>query len=322
MPEPAYPRVELKIVGDWGTANFHTLCGWLLAHMRWRSAPRSRFWVMTGTAGRDSIDAVARGEVDLGITSPLHVPLEWARAGTHFFAGTPYPWLRSIAVFPQIDRLVFAVRAETGLTSFEDIRKRKYPLKLATSCRNGVNIMTWVVQLVLRHHGIDPDDIERWGGRWLEFDPPRECLAQFIRGDADGVCHEGISVPQWHEIVEKVPHRFLPMDEGALAELQQTYGLRPAVLPKGRLGNDRDIPCLDWSDWGMFCREDMSDELAYNITSVLVEERAEFEARFRHLPIERSPLSYPIDPHQMWRGLGAPLHPGAERYYREHGYMP
>jgi TRAP-type uncharacterized transport system substrate-binding protein len=23
----------------------------------------------------------------------------------------------------------------------------------------------------------------------------------------------------------------------------------------------------------------------------------------------------------MWKGLGAPLHPGAERYYREHGYM-
>jgi TRAP-type uncharacterized transport system substrate-binding protein len=32
-------------------------------------------------------------------------------------------------------------------------------------------------------------------------------------------------------------------------------------------------------------------------------------------------MTYPVDPYAMWKGLGAPLHPGAERYYREHGYM-
>jgi hypothetical protein len=49
------------------------------------------------------------------------------------------------------------------------------------------------VQLVLKHHGIDPDDIEKWGGKWIEIDAPRECLPQFIRGEAAAVCHEGIS---------------------------------------------------------------------------------------------------------------------------------
>jgi hypothetical protein len=39
------------------------------------------------------------------------------------------------------------------------------------------------------------------------------------------------------------------------------------------------------------------------------------------MPVERSPMTYPIDPYTMWQGIGVDLHPGAERYYREHGYM-
>jgi hypothetical protein len=47
------------MVGDWGTANFHTVLGWISAHMRWRSAPRSKFTVKTGSAYRESIELVA-----------------------------------------------------------------------------------------------------------------------------------------------------------------------------------------------------------------------------------------------------------------------
>ena len=315
------PRVDLKIVGDWGNANFHQVCGWIAANLRWRSAPGSSFWIRTGTAYRDNVDAIAKGEVDLGITTPFDVTLEWARAGKHFFAGTAYPHLRTLGYLPQDDRLVLAVRADTGISSFEDIRSRKYPLKIATTCHDPDNLMTWVIDLILRQHGIDPEDIVRWGGAWLEHDHPRKCLPQAIRGEANAVFNEGIMVPQWYELVEKVPMRFIPMERSVLDTLAKDYGLRPAVLPKGRLKADRDIACLDWSNWVVTVREDMDEELAYRITSVMVEERAEIESRYRHLPVERSPMTYPIDPATMWKGVGAPLHPGAERYYREHGYM-
>ena len=53
----------------------------------------------------------------------------------------------------------------------------------------------------------------------------------------------------------------------------------------------------------------------------LDEERAEFEARFRHIPVAHSPLTYPIVPARMPLGIDIPLHPGAERYYREHGHL-
>ena len=316
-----WPRIELKMVGDWGVANFHTLVGMIAANMRFRSAPRSRFWILTGTGFRDNIDAVARGEVDLGITTPLDVPLEWARQGTHLFAGRAYPFLRTLGYYPQDDRLIFAVREDTGITSFADIVERKYPLRLATAVRDPDNMLTYAIERALEAHGIAAGDIEKWGGKWLGSDRPQSCVAQAVRGEADAVCFEGVMTPGWYEWVEKAKVRFIPFTRDALASLQRDYGLRPATLAKGRLGAPQDIPCLDFSHWAIFVRDDMDEEVAYRITAVLVEHRAEMEARFRNIPVERSPLTYPVDPQKMWQGLGAPLHPGAERYYREHGYM-
>ncbi|MBI3014806.1 MAG: hypothetical protein HYY65_07070 [Candidatus Tectomicrobia bacterium] len=315
------PRLNLKLMGDWGNANFHMIVGWIAANLRWRSAPGSQFLIYTGTGYRDNIDAVAKGLVDLAVTTPADVALEWARAGEHFFAGTPYPHLRALGYIPQDDRLVFAVRADTGITSFADLKNRHYPLRLATTCRDPLNLMSYAVEQVFRAHGIDPADIEAWGGKWLEHDHPRKCLPWVTRGEADAAFNEGIMVPQWYEMVKTVPMRFVPMEAGALRELESNCGLRPAVLKKERFNAEQDVSCLDWSHWAIVVREDMPEELAYLITAVMVEERGELESRYRHQPPERSPMTYPIDPYSMWKGLGAPLHRGAERYYRENRYM-
>ena len=40
--------------------------------------------------------------------------------------------LRAIGVFPTWDRLIFAVRKDSGIQSLEDIKKQKYPLRIST----------------------------------------------------------------------------------------------------------------------------------------------------------------------------------------------
>jgi len=313
------PQVDFKIVADWGNANFHAIAGWIAAHLRWQSAPESTFWIKTGTGYGDNIEALLAGEVDVSITTPYDVTAEWARAGTHFFAEkAPAPSIRSLGWIPQNDRLVFAIREDSGITSFQDLRDKKYPLKLATGFRTRENLMTWVVDRVLEEHGIE---VEAWGGEWVEHDFPRICVPFVTNGQANSIINEAIVVPQWRELVEKVPMRFLPFEKQALDALSSKYGLRPGVLPKGYLRVPDEVPCLDWSNWALLVREDMDDSLAYRITSIMVEQRAELEGRYRHMPSEIAAMTYPIDPKVMWKGTGAPLHPGAERYYREHGYM-
>ncbi|MCK9511566.1 MAG: hypothetical protein M0R28_10100 [Pigmentiphaga sp.] len=321
MTKDLGPRVNLTMVGDWGTANFHTILGWISAHMRWRSAPLSKFTIRTGSAYRDSVEQVGRGEADLAITTPIHIGVSWARDGLHFYGGRAFPNLRTLGALPQDDRLTLAVRADTGITSFSDLREKRYPLRIATPTRDIDNLCSYVIDLVLRAHGIEPADLESWGGGFVEHENPRACIGTAIRGETQAVFNEAIMVSQWRELVETIPMRFLPIEPEAMRELTTTYGLRPAELEAGRLRNEQAIDCLDWSNWAIIVRDDMPDELAYRITSVMVEERAEFEARFRHMPVEQSPLTYPIQPERMPQGVDLALHPGAERYYREHGYL-
>ena len=115
--------------------------------------------------------------------------------------------------------------------------------------------------------------------------------------------------------------RFLPFEPQALENLASKYGLRPGVLSKGYLRVPEDVPCLDFSNWAILVREEMDEALAYRLTGIMIEQKAELEGRYRHVPAEIAAMTYPIDPYEMWKGVGAPLHPGAERYYREHGYM-
>jgi TRAP-type uncharacterized transport system substrate-binding protein len=158
----------LTIIGDWGNANWTPLAGWLAANLRFRidgkGAPGSQFVILTGSGYRDNVDAVANGTADIAITTPADVTLEMAVAGRDFFAGTPYPHLRTLGYIPQDDRLVFAVRADAGVESFADIRRLSPALSIATGSRGEHNLMTYVIMEVLRSHGIDPADIEAWGG--------------------------------------------------------------------------------------------------------------------------------------------------------------
>jgi uncharacterized protein len=62
----------------------------------------------------------------------------------------------------------------------------------------------------------------------------------------------------------------------------------------------------------------MPADVAHLITWCLVETREAIERQYRHIPADRSPLTYPLDPIQMSR-VPIPLHPGASEYFRQAG---
>ena len=92
------PRIDLTMVGDWGTANFHTIWGWVSAHLRWRSAPLSRFTIRTGTlthAERETINhhIVATNRMLESLPWPKHLRHVPEYAGGHHerVDGAGYP---------------------------------------------------------------------------------------------------------------------------------------------------------------------------------------------------------------------------------------
>ena len=78
--------------------------------------------------------------------------------------------------------------------------------------------------------------------------------------------------------------------------------------------------CALWTSLtsSLLCREDLDDDLAYLITWCMIRTRQALEAQYAMLPQERSPLVIPIDPVEM-ANTPIPLHPAAERAYRDVG---
>jgi TRAP-type uncharacterized transport system substrate-binding protein len=182
----------------------------------------------------------------------------------------------------------------------------------------------FAVDRVLEAHGMSVDDLKRHGWQIIEESHCLKIPTFVMEGKADALVHEGRKTPAWLELGRKRLMRYLPIDEPILQDLENRFGYRRAVLSKGMFpGIEDDVPCVDFSDWLLFTREDMPEDFVYLMTKIFVEKRERlFEFHFRNIPMEACNLSCPIDPRQVWKNVGGiPIHRGAERYYKEHKYM-
>lgn len=324
IPNLKGPRLNrstvLQFRGDWGQMNLHRVCCWLSMEFADRAGSDTRTAIWNGRGGADSVVAVARGEVDVGVTTPDHfAPMALTGAGP--YGGETYPYLRAIGKAPQDDRLVLAIKAEFGIRSFADLREKKPALKIATSPDDGLNLIGFSVQRIMEAAGISRGEFESWGGEYLEFERPHGCFDAMNDGSADGIFHEAIMTTQWQGIANDNDMSFIPLEEDILDSVEKDFGFQRAELKAGYFrGLTETIPVLDFSDFLLVVREDMPEDIAHLLTWCLCETRESIERTYAHIPPERSPLTYPLVPAKMARP-SLPLHAGAERYYREAGII-
>jgi TRAP-type uncharacterized transport system substrate-binding protein len=308
--------VTLQLQGDWGQANLHRICGWLAQEFNDRAGPGSRAATWSGRGGSDAVEAVAARRIDLAMLVPAYFGHS-ARQGRGMFEGRPHPDLRALGVLPQDDRLVLAVGAEHGIATFADLRVTKLPLRIATSQDDGVNTVGYAVTRLLAAHGVTRELLRERGGAFLEDERPFPPIAWYRDGLADAVFHEAIMSPEWQRATAARETTFVAMEPEPLARLEQELGWPAATLRAGYLpGVDDDVPTLDFSDFLVLVHEDMPDDVAYLLTWCMGETGEAIERQYRHIPPDRSPVGYPLDPERMRRSP-IPLHPAAERYYEE-----
>lgn len=315
-------EAHVRLMGGWGTENLTSACGWIATGLRWRTAKRSTFVIHTGRGMVDNVLAVLDGTVDLAFTTPT-VTASMALNGSGPYQ-QPHPGLRAIAALPHRDRLLFAVTPQAAerynLKTFADVAARRPPLRVATGLNDGVNIVGYSVEQVLKAYGLAWDDLERWEGKWLVSETPHPALHWFASGEADALFNEAVTL--WQKFLGQTRLHLLPIEREVLDQLHRDYGYEGAEIEPGEfLGVERPIPTLDFSQWLLVAREELPEEIAYLVAQVIVEDRADFEARYQHLPLKESALHYPIQPEKICHTTPLPLHPGAVRYYDEHGYL-
>lgn len=318
------PRIErsltLRFLGDWGGANFTRICGWLGQEFMDRAGPDSRYTIGNSNGQIDTIRAVQRGQADLAITTPITM-VHAALTGDSAYRGFKAPDLRALAVIPQRDMLVLALDNRLGVTSYEELRQKQPAVKIATSADDGISHLGYMARRMMQAEGIAEETLQSWGGEYVNAPRPELVLELFREGLVDGVIMEAIMTPWWREVIEKRDIVFLSVEEPVLEALKRDYGWRRRVLPAGTFkGQPEPVASLDFSHFVIHVRSDMPDDVAHVLTWCLVETRELLEIQYRHLHPDRSPVSYPLEPEKMAR-TPIPLHPGAERYYREAGLL-
>jgi hypothetical protein len=312
--------VTLHMMGDWGIANLHRICGWIGAELWRRSPPGSKFATWAGRGGSDAIAAVLDGDVQ----TALFVPADFARTvfeGKGIVRRPDVGRLRALGTLPQDDRLVFVIDAKFGIASFAELRAKRPALRLSTAVDDGVNMTGFASHRLLEAEGVPASVIEGWGGRLLLGEAPWDVIPPGTRGEADAVLFEAVMTPFWKELCQSRPMNFLPFDDAALAKVERDYAWRRATVPADRFpGLKAPFTALDFSDFLLFCRDDFPDDIAYVIAALLCETPDLLESQYRHIPPKDSPVTYPIDPRKI-AATSIPLAPGAQRYYREKGYL-
>jgi TRAP-type uncharacterized transport system substrate-binding protein len=134
------------------------------------------------------------------------------------------------------------------------------------------------------------------------------------RGEIEAMFDEAL--PWWADQALDSGMRFLSLSEPDLAKVQAS-GMRRVIIPKSEYPKlDADVPTVDFSGWPVFCLESTADEKVRGVCSGL-------EARKERIPWTGVG---PLPLHQMCRdgeegALTIPLHPAAERFWREQGYL-
>jgi TRAP-type uncharacterized transport system substrate-binding protein len=263
------------------------------------------------------IEAVAEGKLSLAWVNPSVLLTMAYRGKGPFRKRLP---LRTLAVFPSYDVMGFAVHESTGLTSLSQIKKERFPLKLSTrlvtqrALRENSTMFT--VAAVMRAAGFTFADLRRWHGKIhlasRPSDPARR--ASIENGTVNAIFDEGIK--SWARTALENGFRFLPVD-GVVLKHMVALGYRPTAMPKSRFpGMDKDVATIDFSGWPMIVRADLPDDVAYAICES-IEKRKEVIPTDNYKPLEMEQLC--ADDEEA--PYDVPLHPGAERFYRDKGYL-
>jgi len=253
---------------------------------------------------------VAGGEADLGAYGGDQ--LCWAYQGKFdFHEDGPLANLRILASIHFPAWLGVAARWETGITDLAQIKERQLPVRIVGA--NGPQY-----RMILEHHGLSRKMIESWGGKFLRSTGTP--LTWYITsGDYDLIMDPVYTAytPEarhWWEASVRHELRFLPLPEDLIQRICEETGGDPGAIPhqlmRGVVG---DIPSVARSPHAIYGRDDLPEDFAYLLAKTLDEERHLFREVF---------LPYSYDPGTVARPMGIPLHSGAQRYYREVGYLP
>lgn len=255
-----------------------------------------------------NIKLVDQKKVDIAFT--LHNVYGNALRGEAPFK-KKYKDLRVLCNIQGFSAFYFMVNEDTGLTSIEEIKEKKYPLKICTFLKSGSpEIYT---RRLLEEYGMTYDDIKSWGGQ-VNFSQWTDCVSLIRDGHANALLGATALPSPFHaEAAKARKMRMLPIKEKVIQDMIKKYHDLEVIIPKGTYGiTPYDMPTVG-STYYLFARKDLSDKIAY----ALVSQMAKHEKEVKNVHTTFKTFTGP----KMAADLVGEVHPGALKFYKEKGWI-
>ena len=260
----------------------------------------------------DAVGDVLARRADVAILNPATVIAAAARRH-----GGDVGELRAIATIPSYDQLGIAVAARFGFETVEQMVAARPALRLSLRGGRPNHSVHVVLDDALAAAGTSLEEMRAWGvevgyDEGLAQEPVRTGMMR--DGAVDAVFDEGVY--NWCHTAVESGYRFLSFGPQTLARLE-AQGYRRSVL-----GRDlhpelpADVLTVDFSGFMLYTRADADDGLVRSFCEALAESAPGIGWEGGPgLPLERM-VNDAVD-----APLPIPLHPAAERVWRERGLL-
>ncbi|HSF04248.1 MAG TPA: TAXI family TRAP transporter solute-binding subunit [Methylomirabilota bacterium] len=252
---------------------------------------------------------VARNETPLGLS--FTVTNRWAFQGTEAY-DTKLENLRALVGGLDTYYLLAIAQKKLDIRSLRDIKDRKLPVRLYSLPVGSLG--EFGGRQLLRAYGMSYADIKGWGGSTTHVGY-NIIVDAFKDGRADVLL--AVVTPKHPSITEIATFaevKFLPLEADAVKGLEP-LGYTPASMPANTFKSQPEAVHTVGFPTVLITNKDLPEPVAYTVTKTIVDNK---EALVRgHAGLAA------FDPQTAWRPekVGIPLHPGAERAYREKGWM-
>ena len=212
----------------------------------------------------------------------------------------PRDRLRAIAgIYPNYIQIVAS--QASGIRSLEDLRGKRISVGAP---RSGTELNA---RAIFKAAGLSYKDMGQ-----VEFKPYAESVELIAKGQLDATLQSaGLGMAAIRELAERMPITFVAIPQQVVSRIGGAY--QPGIIPAGTYkGQASDVTTATITNL-LVSQTSVSDDLAYQMTRLLFENLGRLA--------EAHPAASDIQLERATNGLPIPLHPGAERFYREVGVL-
>jgi len=248
-----------------------------------------------------NVVGVHKGEFEVGFSLTDTTAEAWNGEGYFKDLGEIRDIRNLATLYPQATHIV--VWADSNINSIEDLKgKRVSPGAKGLSC----DLQS---QRLLKLYNMSYDDMS------VQFLSFNDAAQQMIDRHLDALLFVTVPFP-FAPVISVGAQRdikLLSIPADKVAELAKFQGVEPYTLPAG-LYKGVDYPVEGIAVRAhIIVREDFPEDVAYSIVKTIAENFGKYPDVLKSMAYARL--------EDMAADAGIPLHPGAERYYRERGWI-